>query len=54
MIGTLGLNDPFRDDIEESVDRIMESGTNVRLFSGGCRHEVMSAALKLQLIETLD
>ena len=51
LIGSVGLSDPLRDNIAESIDRLRESGTNVRLFSGDHQASLMSAAVKIGMVD---
>ena len=51
MIASLGLSDPLRDEIVDSICSLSEGKTNVRIVSGDHKHSVMAVAFKLSFIE---
>lgn len=54
MIATVGLSDPLREGIQDSIHSLREGGTNVRLFSGDHKMAVMTTAVQIDLAEYLE
>lgn len=51
MIASLGLSDPLREDIVDSILQLSEGKTNVRIVSGDHKQSVMAVAFKLSFVE---
>jgi len=53
MIASLGLADPLREDIVESILSLSEGKTNVRIVSGDHKASVLAVAYKLSFVEQI-
>jgi len=52
-VATLGLSDPLRENVEESIEKLNNTKTNVRILSGDHKLAVMSTALALGMKEDM-
>lgn len=53
MIASLGLSDPLREDIVDSILSLSEGKTNVRIVSGDHKASVLAVAYKLSFVEQI-
>ena len=53
MIASLGLSDPLREDIVDSILALSEGKTNVRIVSGDHKQSVLAVAYKLSFVEQI-
>jgi len=54
MIASVGLSDPLREDIVDSIPALSEGKTNVRIVSGDHKASVMAVAYKLSFVEQIN
>jgi len=54
MIASVGLSDPLREDIVDSILALSEGKTNVRIVSGDHKASVMAVAYKLSFVEQIN
>jgi len=45
MVASFGLSDPLREDIDQSIAKLSEGRTNVRIISGDHKSSLMAVAL---------
>ena len=53
MIASLGISDPLREDIVDSILALSEGKTNVRIVSGDHKQSVLAVAYKLSFVEQI-
>lgn len=54
MIGTVGLSDPIRKNIDEAISKLQEGSTNVRIFSGDSKAALMSIATQAGIVSDVN
>ena len=54
MIGSVGLSDPIRENIDEAIAKLQEGSTNVRIFSGDSRAALMSIATQAGILSDVN
>ena len=50
-LATCGMSDPMRDSVAESIEKLNDTRTNVRLLSGDHKLAVISTAINLGMKE---
>ena len=53
MVASFGLSDPLREDIDQSIAKLSEGRTNVRIISGDHKSSLMAVALQLRIVENI-
>ena len=54
LLATVGLSDTLREGIDEAIEKLQASGTNIRLLSGDHKASVMSTATQLELCSGME
>ena len=53
-IATLGMSDPLRDNVGETIEAMNSTQTNVRLLSGDHKLAVLATAVQLEMKESIE